>query len=127
MENDFLFIKKHSGGAALPAIITTPTAEEIEVDVLYEAAQSDTLNIENINPTAAVQSRSIANKTITNAGDINGNTTIDIDELLEDDEGKPLTDENDNALYAAAQYRYKIKKKYSDAEGITLLELTTNV
>lgn len=124
MNNDPFFKLKHEGGVALPAVITTPEDGEVEIDVLFEKEQNDTLNVENINPAVMVQSRVIAGTTITNAGDIRGNTTIDIDELWEDDEGNPITDENDNVLYASSQYQYKVKKTHSDAEGITYIELT---
>jgi len=128
MNADPFFILAHAGGVALPAVINTPADASKEINVLFDRdlAQSsfgETV-AENARPVAQVQSEAIGGMTITNAGASAGNTTLDIDDLWEDDDGNPVTDENDEVVYAAAQYQYVVKSKFKDAAGITQLELT---
>ena len=125
MDNSPFFILKDQGGVALPAVITTPADGNIAADVLYEHIPADpTLGMENAQAYVHIQSSAIAGKTITNSGNKTGATTVKVDELWEDDNFEPVTDENDIPVYATAQYVHNVKTKSADAEGIMRLELT---
>lgn len=124
------FRLKGKGGLALPAVLKTPAHDAVEVRVILDRDEAtsnlDGMAIENAIVKAQVQSRELAGLTLTNSGDIAGNTTLKIDELWEDDDGNPVHDENDEPIYAAAQYQYNVKRKHKDVEGVTKLELTEN-
>lgn len=130
MNTDPLFLLKHEGGVAVPGRITTPTNAEKEIRVLFDRDFAESnfggASTENARPVASVQSEAVAGLLITNSDNSTGATTLDIDDLWEDDDGNPVTNEDDEAVYASNVFEMKVRSKFNDGTGIVQLELTMN-
>jgi len=125
-ENDPFFILEDAGGDASPATLTTPTDAAVDLYVILSRPSAESnfggTSVENASPSCAVQTKDVANLTITN----NGTTSLQISDLLVNEEGEIVTNESGEALYASGQYQYTIKRKHTDVDGITIFELTQN-
>lgn len=129
IDNSSFFIRQDAGGDARPAVLTTPANGATEIDVIFSRSRADSnfggTPVENAEISCAVQTNDIANLTIPNK-----TSTIDISDLLVDENGDIVTavddSGNEEAVYASGQEQCKINGKYTDDDGITIFDLTEN-